>query len=87
MENNNNVKVFYEEENEDGRTEWELLEFTRSKIIISRYIRNDAMEIADISGGTGAYSFWLADMGHKVHLLDLTQKHINIAKKRSQGTI
>jgi len=86
LENNNNVKAFYEEKNEDGRAEWELLEFARSKIIISRYISDSVMEIADISGGTGAYSFWLASMGHKVHLLDLTQKHINNAKKRSQGT-
>jgi len=84
MENNNKVKAFYEEKDEDGRTGLELLEFTRSKLIISRYIHNDAMEIADISGGTGAYSFWLAGMGHRVHLLDLTQKHIDIAKKRSR---
>ena len=41
------------------------------------------MEIADISGATGAYSFWLAEMGHKVHLSDLVQKHIEIAKQKS----
>ena len=86
MENNDVVKAFYEDKNEDGRAELELLEFVRSKEIISRYVRSGTMEIADICGGTGAYSFWLAGMGHRVHLLDLAQKHINIAMKKSQET-
>jgi len=84
IENNNDVKTFYEEVDEDGRVGWELLEYVRSKEIISRYIDDTIMEIADISGGTGAYSFWLAGMGHRVHLLDLAQKHIDIAKARSK---
>ena len=83
IEDNNEVKTFYEEKNEDGRVEWEPLEFARSKLIISRYIRNDTIEIADICGGTGAYSFWLAGMGYRVHLLDLAQKHIYIAKQKN----
>jgi ubiquinone/menaquinone biosynthesis C-methylase UbiE len=85
MENNINVKKFYENNfNENEREELETLEFTRSKDIIGRYLMSDQMEIADICGATGAYSFWLANMGHKVHLLDLVENHIEIAKRKSQ---
>jgi ubiquinone/menaquinone biosynthesis C-methylase UbiE len=41
------------------------------------------MDIADIGGATGAYAFWLAGMGHRVHLLDLAQGHIDTAQKKS----
>ena len=76
------VMDLYESADEDKRIAREPLEFIRSKNIISRYLKNDAMEIADVGGATGAYSFWLAEMGHRVHLLDLVQKHVDIAKQR-----
>ena len=84
IEENNKVREYYENVNEHARLDKQTLEFTRSKNIITRYLSNDNMEIADIGGGTGPYSFWLAEQGHKVHLLDVTQKHIEIAKKRSE---
>jgi len=84
MEDNINVKNFYENSNEDEREDRESLEFCRSKKIITRYLTHNAMDIADVGGATGAYSFWLADMGHTVHLLDLVQNHIDIAKRKSQ---
>ena len=85
MEDNNNVIAFYENNyKEDEREERETLEFFRSKDIISRYLAKPCMEIADVGGATGAYSFWLASMGHQVHLLDLLQNHIEIAKRKSK---
>jgi len=86
VEENDSVSDFYENINEEKRLELQTKEFTRSKDIISRYLFPDKMEIADIGGGTGPYSFWLAEKGHNVHLLDLTQKHIDIAKKKNTGT-
>jgi len=83
MEDNDEVKKFYESMKEDGRLDSQTKEFTRSKDIISRYLYNNNMEIADIGGGTGPYAFWLAEQGHNVHLLDLTQKHIDIARHKS----
>jgi ubiquinone/menaquinone biosynthesis C-methylase UbiE len=80
VDTNKKVRDFYTEINEDKRTEHENLEFLRSKIIISRYLYAPNMAIADIGGATGAYSFWLASLGHRVHLLDLMEKHIEIAK-------
>lgn len=58
------------------------LEKIRSQQIILRYLKH-SMNIADIGGATGAYSFWLHDMGHKVHLLDAAEFHIEAATKIS----
>jgi len=84
MEDNEKVRAYYESVNEDARLEIQTKEFVRSKSIISRYLFDNNMEIADIAGGTGPYSFWLAEKGHGVHLLDLTQRHIDIAKQKSK---
>ena len=86
MENNSDVIKFYENNyNEDEREGRETLEFTRLKSIIARHLTSHKpMEIADIGGATGAYSFWLAEMGHQVHLLDLVPSHIDIAKQKSR---
>gem|GEM_PF-172832 len=83
-EENDKVKEYYENVNEDARLYNQTLEFTRSKNIISRYLFADNMDIADVAGGTGPYAFWLAEQGHNVHLLDITNKHIEIAKEKSK---
>ena len=83
MENNNDVKTFYGNVKEDERLGRETLEFIRTKNIICRFLYCDSMEIADVCGATGAYAFWLAKMGHRVHLLDLAENHINLAKQHS----
>ncbi len=56
------------------------LEKIRTQEIILRYLK-PAMNIADIGGATGAYSFWLHDLGHTVHLLDAAAFHIREAKR------
>jgi ubiquinone/menaquinone biosynthesis C-methylase UbiE len=58
------------------------LEKVRTQEIIQGYLM-PSMTIADIGGATGAYSFWLHDMGHKVHLLDAAEFHIETATKIS----
>src|SRR6185436_2623214 len=58
------------------------LEKIRTQEIILRYLR-PSMNIADIGGATGAYSFWLHDMGHRVHLLDAAEFHVEAATKIS----
>ena len=80
------IKEFYESYNEDGRLTRHDLEFARSKEIISRYLTEDKVNIADIGGASGVYSFWLASLGHNVHLLDLTPKHIEQAKVKAEST-
>ena len=58
------------------------LEKVRTQEIIQRYLRT-RMNVADIGGATGAYSFWLHDMGHKVHLLDPAEFHVEAATRIS----
>ena len=82
----NIIETFYEQYNEDGRMARREIEFARSKEIISRYLSGDNMAIADIGGASGAYSFWLASLGHRVHLLDFTRRHIEQAKAKAEST-
>jgi len=82
MENNKDVFDYYESQyDEDGRSSRNPLEFIRTKEIIARYLGNSKLKIADICGATGVYSYWLALRGHEVHLLDLSAKHIEQARK------
>jgi ubiquinone/menaquinone biosynthesis C-methylase UbiE len=87
MENNDAIRSFYEEQYSESDREGRVpLEFIRSKSIILRYLKHNDMNIADIAGGAGVYSFWLAEMGHRVHLLDLARNHIDFAKAKAQET-
>lgn len=88
MENDANEKIldFYSNKyNEDGRMMRKPLEFIRCKEIISRYLKYEIMQIADIGGATGVFSYWLANQNHKVHLLDFTQSHIDLAKENGKN--
>jgi ubiquinone/menaquinone biosynthesis C-methylase UbiE len=77
---------FYQHKyNEDGRMGRNPLEFVRCKEIILRYLDNENMEIADIGGATGAFSYWLAQMGHRVHLLDYVPLHIEQARENGSN--
>ena len=63
-----------------------MLEGIRTKEIISRYLVKDKMNIVDIGGGAGYYSFWLQEMGHQVTLVDLSPKNIDLARQHSLTT-
>ncbi len=79
------IEEFYQNKyNEDERMSRNPLEFLRCKEIISRYLSYGKMEIADIGGATGVFSYWLAQMNHNVHLLDYTLSHIEQAKENGK---
>lgn len=46
------------------------LEFARTKEVIGHWIARVPSVVLDVGGGPGAYSAWLADQGHEVHLVD-----------------
>ena len=58
-------------------------EYARTKEIIGRYLPSESLTIMDVGGGTGAYSFWLAQKGHRVHLIDIVPLHIELAREKS----
>lgn len=66
---------YYQKCNEDIRMEDNPLEYLRCKEIILRYLLKDHMDILDVGGATGAFSFWLAEKGHNVSLIDFAPKH------------
>ncbi|MCL2835102.1 MAG: class I SAM-dependent methyltransferase [Treponema sp.] len=80
MENNNSVLEYYESYDEDGRIDRDSLEFIRTKDIVLRNLPKNPIKIIDLCGASGHYAYWLAEMGHEVHLMDLTPKHIDQAK-------
>jgi len=82
------IKQYYATEIEKNRLELEffMLEGIRTKEIISRYLSKDKMNIIDIGGGAGYYSFWLQEKGHNVSLVDLSPINIELANKYSLAT-
>ena len=74
----------YDRFNEDTRLTGAFgeFEFARTRELIERYLPAAPADIADVGGGTGAYAFWLADYGHRVHLVDLVPRHIEMAAAR-----
>lgn len=57
-------------------------EAARLRELIARYLPAACVEIADVGGGTGVHAFWLAGLGHRVHLIDLVPRHLEIAGSR-----
>lgn len=60
------------------------LEAVRTKEIIQRFIGKAPMRILDVGGGGGYYSFWLAEMGHEVYLVEPVPGNLEIARQLSR---
>jgi ubiquinone/menaquinone biosynthesis C-methylase UbiE len=84
----NKINQYYASEIEKDRLEQEffMLEGIRTKEIISRYLSKEKMNIIDIGGGAGYYSFWLQEKGHRATLVDLSPKNIELATKHALAT-
>ena len=81
----NKIEEFYDNQYE----EWDRfykhpVEFEITKRYIDSYIPNNSLDIIDIGGGPGRYSFYLASKGHRVTLLDLSKHNIDTAKEKSK---
>jgi SAM-dependent methyltransferase len=66
-----------------------LLEFARTVEILERYLPPTPARIADVGAGPGAYSIWLARLGHQVIARDLMPVHIGQLRSdaRDQGLL
>jgi SAM-dependent methyltransferase len=53
------------------------LEFERTQEILLRYLPPAPATIADIGGGPGRYSVWLAGLGHRVVHRDIVPLHVD----------
>jgi ubiquinone/menaquinone biosynthesis C-methylase UbiE len=79
------VTSYYQQFDEDSRLQTGAfqLEFDRSKELILRHLPPAPARIADIGGGSGVYSCWLASLGYEVHLVDASPKLVEQARLRS----
>ena len=66
-----------------------LLEFARTVEILQRYLPPPPARIADVGAGPGAYSIWLAQLGHQVVARDLLPVHVEQLRSdaRDQGLL
>ncbi|GMA64956.1 class I SAM-dependent methyltransferase [Alicyclobacillus fastidiosus] len=61
------------------------IEFLTSTYVLNQILPQRA-KILDVGAGTGVYSFYYAERGHKVTAVDITPKHIDEIKNRSDET-
>jgi len=81
----NEILAYYSSTDEKDRLAADFsLERIRTQEIILRYLPPTPVNLIDIGGAAGVYSFWLADQGHQVTLVDLTPKHIEQARQVNQ---
>jgi SAM-dependent methyltransferase len=86
MHDSDVVERYY---NDNAVSEWERMdrhpvEFELSKRIISRFLPPCPACIADIGGGPGRYSLWLAGKGYSVTLFDLAKANIDLARSEAR---
>ena len=79
--NTDAITTFYSSGGEKNRLDLDIfrLEGLRTKEIILRFLTKQALNILDVGGGAGFYSFWLTGLGHNVSLVDLSPKNIELA--------
>jgi ubiquinone/menaquinone biosynthesis C-methylase UbiE len=61
------------------------LEFERTKRIVQRFLPTPPAIVADVGGGTGPYSFWLASLGYETHVIEPSIRLVDICKNRMQS--
>src|SRR5260370_7456449 len=61
------------------------LEFERTKRIVQRFLPIPPAIIADVGGGTGPYSFWLASLGYEIHLIEPSIRLVEVCRNQMQA--
>lgn len=80
----NKVEEWYDSKYDEWkRLERHKIEFDITKRYLDEYLNGDNLEIFDIGGGPGRYALYLAEKGHKVTLLDLSKRNIEVAKEKA----
>jgi ubiquinone/menaquinone biosynthesis C-methylase UbiE len=60
------------------------LERARTEELLARFLPEPPAAVLDVGGASGIYSFFMAGLGHQVHLIDIVPKHIQQAKAKSE---
>ena len=62
------------------------VERLRTQELVLRHLLSVPLKIADVGGGAGFYSFWLAEMGHEVHFIDAAPANLETARHRNDDS-
>jgi SAM-dependent methyltransferase len=57
------------------------LELHRTREILQRFLPSPPARILDVGGGPGVHAAWLADEGYRVHVVDLTPRHVDLVRR------
>lgn len=78
------VGRYYDREYDEwSRLERHKIEFDITKRYLDEYVTGTNLKVFDIGGGPGRYAFYLAQKGHRVSLLDLSRRNIEVAKEQA----
>jgi ubiquinone/menaquinone biosynthesis C-methylase UbiE len=58
------------------------LESERTREILTRVLPPAPARVVDVGGAAGAYSAWLAERGYEMHLVDISPRLVEEARKR-----
>jgi ubiquinone/menaquinone biosynthesis C-methylase UbiE len=79
MDDSPEITQHYESMREEFRITGGLgeLELLRTQEILRRHLPPPPSRILDVGGGTGVHAEWLTADGYKVHIVDLTRRHVD----------
>ena len=79
------ILAYYDRAPEETRLEQGAfrLERERTMELLRRYLPRSPATVADVGGAAGAYALWLAGEGHRVHLVDVSPRLVEEARRRS----
>jgi len=61
------------------------LELARTRELIERYLPPRSLDVLDVGGGPGVHAAWLRELGHRVHLVDPIELHLEQARSVAPG--
>jgi ubiquinone/menaquinone biosynthesis C-methylase UbiE len=81
------IRDYYELANEQDRLDdpQGQIEFERTKEIIQRHLPPPPAIVADVGGGPGRYTLWLAKLGYQVLHRDLMPLHVSQLRQAANG--